>query len=43
MAAVSGSVFGIIGEWDTVGLLSDNIFDLLFLKSNAPACYSVML
>ena len=26
--------FGIIGEWDTAGLLSDNMFDLLFLKCN---------
>ena len=31
MAAVLGSSFGIIGEWATVGLLSDNMFDLLFL------------
>ena len=38
-----GSAFGIIGEWATVGLLSDNTFDLLFLKSTAPACHSVML
>ena len=43
MAAVSGSAFDIIGEWDTVGLLSDNIFDLLFLKSTAPTCHLVML
>ena len=43
MAEVSGRAFGIIGEWATVGLLSDHIFDLLFLKSTAPACCSVML
>ena len=50
MAAVSGSAFGIIGHdsvrltrWATVGLLNDNIFDLLFLKSTSPACHSVML
>ena len=47
MAAVSdsafGSAFGIIGEWATVGLLSDNIFDLLFLKYTAPTCNLVML
>ena len=43
MAAVLGSSFGIIGEWDTVGLLSDNMFDLLFIKFTAPTCHSVML
>ena len=43
MAVVLGSAFDIIGEWDTVGLLSDNIFDLLCLKSNAPTCHLVML
>ena len=50
MAAVSGSDFRIIGDdcvsktgWATVGLMSDNIFDLLFLKSTEPACHSVML
>ena len=43
MSAVSGSAFVIIGEWDTVGLLSDNMFDLLFLKSTAPTCHSMML
>ena len=43
MSAVSGSAFGIIGEWATVGLLSNNIFDLLLLKSNASACHLVML
>ena len=43
MEAVSGSAFGIIGEWVTVGLFSDNMFDLLFLKSNAPACHLVTL
>ena len=36
MAAVSGSDFGTIGKCYTVGLLSDNIFDLQFLKSTAP-------
>ena len=43
MAAVSGSASGIIGEWAMLGLLSDNMFDLLFLKSTKPACHSVML
>ena len=43
MAAVLGRAFGIIGEWATVGLLSDNIFDLLFLKPTAPACNYLML
>ena len=40
---VSGRAFGIIDEWAAVGLLRDNIFDLLFLKSTAPACHLVML
>ena len=39
MVAVSVSAFGIIGEWVMVGLLSDNMFDLLFLKSTAPVCH----
>ena len=43
MAAVSSSAFGIIGKWATVGLLNDNIFDLLFLRSTTPACHLVML
>ena len=43
MEAVSGRAFGIIFEWATIGLLSVNIFDLLFLKSTAPACHLVML
>ena len=43
MAAVSGSAFGIIGDGDTVDLFSDNMFDLLFLKSAAPAFHLVML
>ena len=43
MAAVLGSAFGIIGECATVGLLSDNMFDLLFLNSTAPTCIYVML
>ena len=43
MEAVSGSAFGIICEWDTVGFLSDNMFDLLFLKPTAPAYHAVML
>ena len=43
VASVLGSAFGIIGEWATLGLLSDNIFDLLFIKSTAPACHVVML
>ena len=42
MEAVLGSAFGIIGEWATLGLLSDNIFDLLFLKSTAPTCNLVI-
>ena len=47
---VSGSAFSIIDDdcviktgWATVCLMSDNIFDLLFLKSTAPTCHSVML
>ena len=43
MAVVSGGAFGITGEWATVGLLRDNIFELLFLKSTAPTCHLVML
>ena len=43
MAEVSGRAFGIIGEWATVGLLSDIMFDLLFLKSTEPACHFMML
>ena len=43
MVAVSGSAFVIIGKWTTVGLLSDNMFYLLFLKSTAPAYHLVML
>ena len=43
MAAVSVSAFGIIGEKATVGLLSDNIFYFLFIKSTAYACHSLML
>ena len=43
MAAVSVSAFGITGEWDPVGLLRDNIFELLYLKSTAPTCHSVIL
>ena len=39
MAEISASAFGIIGEWYTVGFLSDHVVDLLFLKSNAPACH----
>ena len=43
VAAVLVRDFGIIGEWDTVRLLSDNIFKLLFLKSTVPAYHSVIL
>ena len=43
MEAILGSAFGIIGEWATVGLLIDNMFNLLFLKSTAPAFHYVML
>ena len=43
MAAVLGRSFVIIGEWATVGLLIDNMFNLLFLKSTAPAFHYVML
>ena len=43
MAAVSVSGFDITGEWATVGLLRDNIFELLCLKSTAPTCHSVIL
>ena len=43
MAEVSGSSVSIIGEWDTVGLLSDNMFDLIFIKSTAPDCHLVLL
>ena len=43
MDEVSGSAFGVTGEWATVGLLRDNIFELLCLKSTAPTCHLVML
>ena len=43
MDAISGSAFGITGEWDTVGLLRDDIFELLCLKSTAPTCHLVIL
>ena len=43
MAAVLGSAFYVIGEWDIVGVLRDNIFTLLCLTSTAPICHSVML
>ena len=43
MDEVSGSSFGIIGELSMVGLLRDNIFELLCLKSTAPTCHLVML
>ena len=43
MAAELGRDFDIIGEGATVGVLSDNIFDLLFVKSTAPAFHSVLL
>ena len=43
MVAVWGNAFGIICDWATVGFLSDNIFDLLFLKSTEPACNYLMV
>ena len=43
MVAVSGSAFGITGEWDTVGFLRNNIYELLCLKSTAPTFHLVML
>ena len=43
MSAVSGSDFDITCEWATVGLLRDNLFELLCFKSTAPTCYLVML
>ena len=43
MEEVSIRGFGIIVGWATVALLSDNISDLLFLKSTAPVCHLVML
>ena len=43
MAAVSGSAFGSTGEWAMVGLLRDNIFELLYLKSTAPTYHLLML
>ena len=43
MSVVSGSSFDIIGEWVMVRLLSDNMFDLLFLKFTGPACHFLML
>ena len=42
MAAVPGSDFGITGEWAKVGLLRDNIFELLCLKYTVPTCHLVM-
>ena len=42
MDAVSGSAFGITCECYMVGLLRDNIFELLCLKYTAPACHLVM-
>ena len=43
MAVVSGIDFVVTGEWAAVGLLRDNIFELLCLKSTAPICHLVML
>ena len=43
MAAVSGSAFDVTGDWDKVGVLRDNIYELLCLTSTAPVCHSVML
>ena len=39
MAEVSFSAFLIVDEWDTVGLLRDNIFELLCLNPTAPDCH----
>ena len=43
MAALSVSAFGVTGEWATIGLLMDNIFELVYLKCIARICYLVML
>ena len=43
MAAVSISAFDVTGEWDTVGVLRGNIFELLCLTSTAPIWHLVML
>ena len=43
MVAVSVSVFDITGEWAKVGLLRDSIFELICLKSTAPAFHLVIL
>ena len=43
MAAVSGSAFDVTGEWATVGVLRNNIFELLCITSTAPICHLVML
>ena len=43
MSAVLSSDFAIPGQWDMVGVLRDNMFELLCLTSNAPICHSVIL
>ena len=43
MAAVSGSAFDVTGEWDTVGVLRDNMFELICITYTAHICHSVML
>ena len=43
MAAVLGSAFDVTGDWATVGVLRDNMFDLLCLMSVASICHLVML
>ena len=41
MAAVLGGAVGVTGEWATVGMLRDNMFELLCLTSTVPICHSV--
>ena len=43
MDAVTGSDFDMTGEWDMVGVLKDNMFELLCLTYTAPRFYLVML
>ena len=43
MVAVSVSAFDVTGELATVGLLRDNMLNLLCLTSTAPLCHLVML
>ena len=43
VAAVSSRAFDVIGEWDMVGMLRDNVFVLLCLMYTARICHLVML